>query len=579
MTVAVEASHRAGVLAELEALTPELVTASEYIHDHPEIGYEEHQASDLLSRALERDGFVLERAIDGIPTAFRATSEGRPGSATIAFIAEMDALPDIGHACGHNLSGPAAVGAAIALRRVVGDLGTIQVLGTPAEEIPPPLKKRLVEDGYFAGVDVVLMVHAADRTAVGGETLAIEALDIDFHGRASHASATPDLGISALDAAVLTMHAIEMLREHVRPTTRLHGIITNGGQAPNVVPDRASLRYYVRTPDNAYLQEVVERVRRCAEGAAIAIGASVTITPRGTWESRRNVALLNDVLLRHAVESGAFNVAEASERAGSTDFGSVTQILPAATLKLPLVDEGTPGHSQAYVDASKGERAERCLSIGAAALALTGLQLFEEPQLLEAIQRDFQRSGEDAPSRGSPTNLPASVTNAAASATVMDGGESRKAKVWMEANSPVPGGSAAGVSPDYRQFSAKRDITGRPVLVSYRRISGRGLRLEKLYSRALCKYDIHELISTGETAGPGDDVQDVAYIGFFEVERGGDLRIGDVLRVGEREIGRVLGFDMTHFPNHMNIVVGTAEQVTGRDLGLTLNDELCFSAE
>jgi amidohydrolase len=387
------------IWSRIDIHSPELFELSDWIHDHPELGFQETEASARLSARLERAGFRIERQLDGMPTAFRATF-GTTGP-TIAFIAEMDALPDIGHACGHNIIGPAAIGAAISLSEANPPLpGRIMVIGTPAEEIPPPVKKRLVEAGFFKDVDLALITHGADRTAVGGETLGIHALDIEFGGRAAHAAAAPDKGISALDAAVLTMHAIELLREHVRQETRIHGIITNGGQAPNIVPERAALRYYLRSFDSDYLQEVRARVENCARGAALAVGADVEIKSLGVWDSRYNVPTLNDVLLKNAVDASAFQILPVSERTGSTDFGTVTRTLPAATLKVALVDEGVAGHSRDYERAAGGERGHRCLVLGAKAMAATAFDVLSNPQLLARIKREFAEGRAAQPAAG-----------------------------------------------------------------------------------------------------------------------------------------------------------------------------------
>jgi amidohydrolase len=378
----------ARLISEIEALLPSIIELSEFIHDHPELGYEEHLASARLSGMLEESGFVVERGLDDLATAFRARS-GTPAAPRLAFIAEMDALPNLGHGCGHSMAGPTAVCAAIALLRAGLPDGSIEVIGTPAEEIAPPVKRRLVEHGIFDGLDAVMMVHAADRTAVGGITLAAQSMRFVFHGRSSHASSTPDQGISALDAAVLTMHALELLREHVASDTRIHGTVTDGGGAPNVVPARAELSYMIRTPRTEYLPELTTRVIACAEGAAHAVGATVDVVPMGTWDARYNVPLLNDLLLDNAIASGAFAAMDASERSGSTDYGTVTRHLPAATLKLPLVDVGVAGHSLAYVEAGKGPRANECIAIGAKALALTSFELLSRPELITEIHQQF----------------------------------------------------------------------------------------------------------------------------------------------------------------------------------------------
>ena len=371
-------------------MADELCDMADRIHANPELGFQEHQASRLLSDYLEKSGFAIARGVAGMETAFVASYGDSPDRGTVAFIAEMDALPVVGHGCGHNIIGPAAVGAAIAVAGAARQLrGRVCVIGTPAEEIPPPVKKRLLEMNVFKGVDVALITHGDDRTAVGGETLAMQALDIRFTGKAAHAAVSPDKGISALDAAVLTMHAIELLREHVRSDVRIHGTVVDGGGAPNVIPAHASLRYYARSLDGAYLEEVVERVRNCAKGAALAVGAGVEVSSLGVWDSRYNVPSLNATLLQNALENGAFAVEPASESAGTTDFGTVTRTLPAATLKVPLVERDVPGHSPEWALQAGGERGHRCLLLGAKAMAATAYDIFASPDLMTRIKGEF----------------------------------------------------------------------------------------------------------------------------------------------------------------------------------------------
>jgi len=380
-------------------MADKLCAIADRIHANPELGFQEHQASRLLSDYLEASGFAIARGVAGLETAFVASYGDSGDHSTVAFIAEMDALPGVGHGCGHNILGPAAVGAAIAVADAAARLGgRVCVIGTPAEEIPPPVKKRLLEMNVFKGVDVALITHGDDRTAVGGETLAMQALDILFTGKAAHAAVSPDKGISALDAAVLTMHAIEILREHVRSDVRIHGTVVDGGGAPNVIPAHASLRYYVRSLDGAYVEEVVERVRNCAKGAALAVGAGVEVASLGVWDSRYNVPSLNETLLQNALENGAFAVEPASEGAGTTDFGTVTQTLPAATLKVPLVERDVPGHSPEWAVQAGGERGHRCLLLGAKAMAATAYDIFASPELMSRIKDEFVR-GKVGPSR------------------------------------------------------------------------------------------------------------------------------------------------------------------------------------
>jgi amidohydrolase len=384
--------------AAIDALAEELWALSSFIHANPELGHQEVQAQARLVSVLRAQGFAVEEGVGGFPTAFRARFAAGSGP-LIAFLAEYDALPGLGHGCGHNLICAAAVGAAWALKDAMEREhvpGTVIVVGTPAEEVPPPVKGLMAERGVFDGTDVAMIAHGRDRTCSGGALLAVDAFDFTFRGRAAHAAANPEDGISALDAALLTMHAVEMLREHVRSDVRIHGIITDGGQAPNVVPDRAALRYYVRALDRAYVEQVSRRVEGCARAGALATGAELTVTPLGRWEPRRNVEVLNQRLLAHAAEAGAERIGEHPPSLGSADFGNLSQRLPAATLYVELVPPGVALHTPEVVRAAGGEPGRRALLIGAKALAATGYDLLTDPPFLAQIQAQFAQSGPPA---------------------------------------------------------------------------------------------------------------------------------------------------------------------------------------
>lgn len=385
-------SHGA-IHKSIEAMRGELVALSDYIHANPEIGHKEFKAQTRLVDEFERRGFTVEQGVGGFATAFKAAySRGRSGQ-TVAFLAEYDALPGLGHGCGHNLICTAALGAASSLKGRIDEEnlgGTVVVVGCPAEETAPPVKGLMVERGILDGIDVALIAHGRDRTCTGGQLLAVDALEFQYHGRASHASANPEDGISTLDAAMLTMHAIESLREHVRSDARIHGIVTDGGQAPNVVPERAALRYYVRALDRPYLERVVRRVEDCARAGALATAAEVTITNLGKWEPRLNVEALNIRLLEHARRAGAERIKPHPPSLGSADFGNVTQHLPAATLYVELVPEGTALHTRAVVEAAGGEPGHRAALIGAKAMACTAYDLLTDPGLFRQITDEFR---------------------------------------------------------------------------------------------------------------------------------------------------------------------------------------------
>jgi amidohydrolase len=278
------------VFPAVDSIKEKIIAINDYILANPEIGHQEVKSAQYLVEQLQAAGFAVEVGAGGFPTAFKAVYQGKTPGPTVAFLAEYDALPGIGHACGHNLIAAAACGAGMALQKMMGDLpGTIVVMGTPAEEVPPPVKGKMIENGAFDGVDVSLTIHGADRTAAGGQALAVDILDITYTGQTSHAAASPDRGRSALDGALLAMHAIEMLREHVRSDTRIHGIITNGGEAPNIVPGKATLRYMVRALDRSYVDAVVQRLEKCFQAGALATETTVSITNLGKWDNKINL--------------------------------------------------------------------------------------------------------------------------------------------------------------------------------------------------------------------------------------------------------------------------------------------------
>ena len=260
-----------GLAGELEAL-------SRRIHDHPELGYNEVQACGWLSTFLEAKGFEVERGVAGVPTAFRATVNGGGNGPTVAIMCEYDALPGIGHACGHNVIATSGAGAGAALAAVRSRLpaGRVQVIGTPAEEGGGG-KVKLLRGGVFAGVDCAMMIHGFDRTILHQDLLGIVRTGFEYAGKAAHASADPWAGVNALDACIQTFNAVSMLRQQVRSDCRIHGIIDNGGAAANIIPEYAKATFYVRAPRIDTMWELHRRVVACAEGAARATGATLTV--------------------------------------------------------------------------------------------------------------------------------------------------------------------------------------------------------------------------------------------------------------------------------------------------------------
>lgn len=380
------------VWGRIDELGDELWALALRIHENPELGFEEHKAAAWLAEALERGGFRVERGVGGLPTAFRAVHPAASPGARVALLAEYDALPDLGHACGHNLIAAIAVGAALGLAPFKGDLpGTLVVLGTPAEEGGGG-KLKLIEAGLFRDLDAAMMVHPADQTLVDRGSLAITEVEIAFHGRAAHASSEPDKGINALDAVIQTFIGLNALRQHIRDGSRIHGIITHGGVKPNIVPEYAAARFYVRAPDNAYRDELVDKLRRCAEGAALATGARLEFKLVGhAYKAiRPNRALARRFALH--IEALGYPVEEPKGGLGSTDMGDVSWEVPAIHPYIRIGPGTIPGHSREFCQAARGEPARRALLAAAKALAAVCLDLWTDPGLLPEAKAEFARS-------------------------------------------------------------------------------------------------------------------------------------------------------------------------------------------
>ncbi|MFF0830974.1 M20 family metallopeptidase [Brevibacillus sp. NPDC003359] len=367
-----------------------LISINDYIHDNPELGHQEFKAVDLLTSTLAECGFQIEKGVAGLPTAFTARYTNQEGGPVIGLICEYDALEGLGHGCGHNLQAASITGAAIALRNNLGDLpATIIVYGTPAEETTSG-KVPMAEAGLFDGLDVAMMMHGGDRTTVDGKSLAINAVEFVFEGKPSHAAVAPEQGISALDAVLLTFNGIEYLREHVRSDVKMHGIITDGGTAPNIVPERAASKFLIRAADRAYLNSVVERVYNVARGAALATGAKLTIHEGKALDNKLNVQRLNDLLLDHARQAGAREITPPRQSTGSTDFSTVTHRVPGACLRVSFVPFGVSNHTREWVEAGKSPDGYAAIIAAAKAIAGASYDLITHPEILKEIQDEFQ---------------------------------------------------------------------------------------------------------------------------------------------------------------------------------------------
>lgn len=376
-----------------------LIELSKFIHAHPERAMEEVQSSAACAKFVEERGFRVTRGVADLPTAFSATV-GAGETGHVGYLSEYDALPGLGHGCGHNLIAIAGIGAAIGLSEVVDEAGgRVSLFGTPAEEAVGG-KIFMTQAGIFDGLDVAMGAHpgtieACCPTVEGsGMALACREVIIKFHGQAAHAAADPYNGINALNALIEVFNGINALRQHVKSDARIHGIITDGGFAPNVVPDYAAGFFLIRAATLAYMDELVEKVRAIAEGAALITGA------RLEWvhPSPANADMVTNYTLARALAKRTADVgldmpeAKAEPATGSTDWGNVSYAVPSVETSYPIIDRVCTWHSMDVVNAADSEMGYRNTLLVAKAMALTGLDVLRDSELRLAVRAEFDQS-------------------------------------------------------------------------------------------------------------------------------------------------------------------------------------------
>jgi amidohydrolase len=380
------------VLKKIDLIASELVKIADFIHENPELGYKEHKSSKALTQILKKHGFEVETPIIGFETAFRATFQGKKSRPKVALLAEYDALPEIGHACGHNLIGTACVGAAIGLSEVVKYLeGSVEVLGCPAEEVSGA-KVDMVKEDLFKDVDFAMSVHPSDKTLLETHSLALDALEFTYHGKASHAAVAPEKGINALNAVIALFNHIDALRQHVRSDVRIHGIITEGGVAPNIVPERAKARFYIRARDRSYLNDVVEKVRNCANAASVATGAKLDVKNfENSFDNLVSNEKLKRVVKKYLEEFGE-EIEEPPATSGSTDVGNVSHVVPTVNPTIKAVPKGVDPHTKEFAENTKLKLAHDALVKASKVLALSALEVLRDVELLDAVKEDFNKA-------------------------------------------------------------------------------------------------------------------------------------------------------------------------------------------
>jgi len=389
--------------SEVEALLPRLVEMSDWIGEHPELGSEEYEASKLLADELEKHGFEVERGLLGMETAFRATFKGSKPGPRIAFLAEYDALPGVGHGCGHNIIGTAGIGAGIAASKLLEDApGEVVVLGTPAEEGHGPsagAKKRMAAEGVFEDIDVAWMIHPTiGLSSVSNGFLAVSGALIEFEGKPAHAAASPQHGINALNAAMIMYMSVHANRQQLRRDANavIHGIITEGGLASNIIPDRAVLRFGVRSSDDSYIPELIKMVEDSAKGAALATGCELKFTSGTGLKSNIRNSPLEELFVRVFAELGEVvedPILTASRPPmGSTDFADVTHAAPGIHPMVSIGPKGIAGHSHEFAEATFTEKGHRGLEISAKAMAMAAAEVLSDPTLLREIKDAYAKA-------------------------------------------------------------------------------------------------------------------------------------------------------------------------------------------
>ena len=380
------------IIQELDHLQDILFSLSDSIGRNPELGMQEFQSAAKLTGLLTEHGFTVDMGVCGYETAFKAVYDSGKAGPTIAFLAEYDALPEIGHGCGHNMIGVMAAGAGIGLSKVLAATGgRVAVLGTPAEETMGA-KVAMAQDGILTGVDAAILVHPHNKTHASGISLAMDALQFDFRGQSSHAASAPEKGINALDAVIQTFNATNALRQHVTSDVRIHGIITKGGVAANVVPDHAVAQFYVRAKKRKALDEVVEKVKNCARAAALATGAEVTISNYElSYDDMNTNQKLSAAFSSNLLAVGETKINPPPESFGSIDMGNVSYVVPAIHPYIGIGDETLVGHTAEMAAATFTTTAHQALLRGAKAMALTGCDLITNAGLLAEIKEEFRK--------------------------------------------------------------------------------------------------------------------------------------------------------------------------------------------
>ena len=375
------------VIGEVDAHQSELIELSLMIHQNPELAFKEVKAAAWLTEYLEGKGFKVERGICQLATAFKGSyGTGKPA---VALLAEYDALPKIGHGCGHNIIGTTAVGAAVAARKAVDAAGgSVVVIGTPAEESYGG-KVLMAERGAFQDIDAAMLAHPHGVDMASMRSLACIRLEVQFFGKAAHAAGSPDRGVNALEAMIQAFNGINSLRQHINERARIHGIITHGGEAPNVVPDYTAATFLVRSEWESYLDELKEKVLNCFKAASLATGARLEYEWSSYYAPLKCNLALADLFSKNMETLGRSVLPPMRRGLGSSDMGNVSVLIPSIHPMVAIASLDVVAHSPEFAEAAASEAGNRGLLDGAKAMAMTVVDLITQPETMKKVQEEF----------------------------------------------------------------------------------------------------------------------------------------------------------------------------------------------
>ncbi len=378
----------------VDQMKQELIELSDEIYKNPELGYEEYNSCRLHEEILQKYGFKVQKKYLGVDTAFRAEYTSNKEGPTIAFLAEYDALPGIGHGCGHNILGTTSTGAGIVLSQLLDEIGgKVVVFGTPAEETSGA-KVLFVEKEAFNDIDVSMVAHPNMSYNKSGKSLAMDAIQFEYKGKPSHAASSPEKGINALDAVINTFNNVNALRQQTKPEARIHGVIKDGGKAANVIPDYTMAQFYVRAQTKGYLTELTEKVKKCAQGAALAAGVELTISNyEYSYDNMVTNQIMSDIFTKHLEELGVKEILEPRQSFGSIDAGNVSHVCPTIHPYFDIVGDINIGaHTVEFAESTVTQYAYDNMMITIQALAMTGAKIIQDQELLEKIKEEFNKT-------------------------------------------------------------------------------------------------------------------------------------------------------------------------------------------